>query len=161
MRVQRWCVVVLLAVIAEGCGEREATPVWEDGPSFLLLGTAATQGRGDTVKAYVQARGGNYVAIVTHGGAHRVEGLADGAQASCVALAGTQPLYLDVTPSAADCVVEVRLYNLCDDASVGGSAPPLTVCEGEGMFIASETLVVPGVPDAGAGASPVDGGRDE
>ena len=161
MRVQRSCFIVLCAVLAGGCGARESAPVGEDGPSFLLLGTAATQVGGDTVKAYVQARGGDHVSIVTHGGTHRVAGLAEDAQASCVALPGTGPLYVLVTPAAPDCVVEVRLYQLCDDASVGGSTPPLTVCEGEGMFIASDTLVVRGNAAADAGVLPIDGGRDE
>jgi hypothetical protein len=126
------------------CQPSETPPVWEDGPTFLIVGNAAAQPASAAAgtNLYVQARGGDYVGIVVHGGTHKVANMPESAASSCALLPGSGPLYFAVTPEASDCVIEVRLYHLCDGASVGGDIVPLEICDTEGTFITSSNVDV-------------------
>lgn len=145
--MRRVCSLFAFAAVCAACGD-EVPPVWEDGPPFLIVGNAAKQGSPGTSRIYVQARGGDYVGIVTHGGAHAMSALPAPAHTSCAALHGSEPLYIDVQAYDPNCLVEVRLYSICDGASMAGEVVPLQVCETEGTFVSTTT-----VPVRGAGLS--------
>jgi hypothetical protein len=80
---------------------------------------------------------------------------------SCAALPGVDPLYFAVKPADPACIVEVRLYHLCDEASVSGDVVPLEICDTEGTFITSSTMTIQSAPmDAGAVDARLDAGAD-
>jgi len=142
---ERFCAIVACGLVVAGCNA-EDPPVWEDGPAFLIVGEAAHQGvvQSGEKRLYVQARGGDYVGIVTHGGMHALGALPTPAATSCAALKGSDPLYVVIDAQDPDCVVEVRLYNVCDGASVHGDVVPLDICETEGTFVTSTNVHVHG-----------------
>lgn len=152
--MRRVCCSFAFAAVCAACSS-EDPPVWEDGPSFLIVGKAAKQGAPGNTRLYVQARGGDYVGIVTHGGVHALSALPTPASTSCAALHGSEPLYLDVHADDPNCVVEVRLYSICDGASMAGEVVPLQICETEGTFVTTRTVPVRGA------VMPRDGGADD
>jgi hypothetical protein len=134
--------LALVTLAAMGCDAGEDPGVWKTGPTFLIVGAAASQPASpqDGTAIFVQARGGSFVSIVTYGGKHRYTTLGYDAKASCAELPGTEPLYLFVKPDDRECLVEVRLYSDCDSLGDGGLA--LGVCGSHDSFIASEVLTV-------------------
>lgn len=68
---------------------------------------------------YVEARGGNYVGILTHGCGHSLAGPVNEAASCGVLPDATNPMYFLVKPVAGQqCIVEARLYYVCDDAGL-------------------------------------------
>ena len=142
------------ALCLAGCDPSEDPGVWDNGPTFLIVGRAAVQPKlpADGTAIYVQARGGSFVSIVTYGGVHRYTPLGHDAKASCAELPGSEPLYLFVKPEAKECIVEAHLYGDCDalDGGVG-----LGVCGSHESFIASSVLTVASTDPAILDAAPV------
>jgi len=142
------CACIVGSLVLAGCAD-EDSPVWEEGPSFLVVGRAAVQAgaaRGET-RMYVQARGGDYAGIVIHGGK---------SASACIAIHGSDPTYFVVKPESQDVLVEVRLYSLCDGPMGWDEVIPLQTCEDEGAFVRSENVSIPGIAesvDAGADAA--------
>jgi hypothetical protein len=133
--------VAALAVLVAGCDPGEDPGVWDNGPTFLIVGRAVQQpsSPADGTAVFVQARGGSFVSIVTYGGVHRYTTLGHDAKASCAELPGSEPLYFFVKPDAKECIVEARLYADCDalDSGVG-----FGICGSHDSFIASSVLTV-------------------
>ena len=113
----------LLCALAAGCDPSEAPPVSDNGPPFLVLGVASTQAAtvDGGVSLYIQSRGGNYVGIRTHGCTHAF-GLYSGVTASCgqTPYYSSAPLAVQADPEEQSCVVEARLYSVCDCVDSGG-----------------------------------------
>ncbi|MGD0679611.1 MAG: hypothetical protein ABSC94_29840 [Polyangiaceae bacterium] len=131
-------------VVGIGCDPSESPPVGDNGPPFIVIGLAAQQPVDPTLgmNVYLQARGGNYVGIVTDGCTHDVAALT-GATESCVQVPydSAQPLSLTLQPGGVPCVVQARLYWVCDCDASGGVPPAgpsaLDWCEFEGTLVAS------------------------
>jgi hypothetical protein len=151
--------------LAIACDPKEAPPADRAGPPFLVLGLASVQPASVDagVELYVQSRGGNYLAIDTHGCTHSF-GPYSGQTYSCgqTAYYSSVPLYLVADPEGAPCRVEARLYSICDciDAAI-----PYDYADGGPVFMWCDqtgTLVATQVEDIGPpGAFGSDGGAAE
>jgi hypothetical protein len=151
--------VAALSLI-EACDPGEDPGVWNNGPTFLILGQAERQPPSpqDGSSVFIQARGGSFVSVATYGCQHRYAELAADATNSCAELPGAEPLYFFVKPTDHDCVVEARLFADCDPSM--DAAASFGVCGPHDAFIASAILTVRprvatrdgGPADAGLGA---------
>lgn len=149
----------VVATVFGACDPTELPPVGEVGPPFLIVAPSSQQPAsvaGGT-SLYIQARGGDHVGILTHGCTHTYGGLSDTETTSCAALGGSEPFTLLVYPTSATCTVEVRLYYLCDDASVWESVMPLGICDSQGMFVTSVEIPVAGISNGLDDAGLIDG----
>src|SRR5258705_9626970 len=77
------------------CDPGEDPGVWNNGPTFLILGQARNQPPSpqDGTSVFIQARGGSFVGVATFGCAHRYAELLAEATNSCAELPGAEPLY--------------------------------------------------------------------
>ncbi|HKQ69468.1 MAG TPA: hypothetical protein VJT73_09020 [Polyangiaceae bacterium] len=136
-----FAVGVFGGLLACGCDPKEDPAAEFEGPPFLIVAPAAEQAvspnEGTTI--YVQARGGSYVGITTHGGSHRYQALEGDSRESCAELPGSAPLYVIVKPDDVESLVEVRLYADCDEHE-GGSA--LQMCNNHESFVQSVVVAV-------------------
>ena len=126
----------------EACDPGEDPGVWDNGPTFLILGPARSQPPSpqDGTSVFIQARGGSFVSVATTGCQHRYAELAADATTSCAELPGSEPLYFLVKPIDRDCLVEARLYADCDPSADGAAS--FGVCGPHDQFIASAVLTV-------------------
>jgi hypothetical protein len=114
-----------LVLAIPGCDPVEDPPVAEDGPEFLTVGLAEEQPPAalGTVM-FAQARGGDFLGIVSNGCSYSVGSLSD-VQSSCTYLPVADGLRFVIAPTAASCIIEARLYLMCN-ATCEGGAPTVT-----------------------------------
>jgi hypothetical protein len=112
-------------VTSLGCDPVEDPPVAEDGPEFLIVGpTEAPASSTVGTVMFAQGRGGNYLGVIAHGCSYSV-GALSGVQSSCTFLPVADGLRFVVAPAPQPCVIEARLYLMCD-ATCEGGAPTVT-----------------------------------
>jgi hypothetical protein len=121
VRLTSAVVACALAGVVGACAIHEDPIVTDNGPTFVVVGKSSAQPpkSSGSVSMYVEARGGNYVGILTHGCGHRLAGVTDEAASCGVLPDATNPMYFLVEPvPGQDCTVEARLYYVCDDAGL-------------------------------------------
>ena len=155
--------LLALAGATAGCDPSQDPPVWDDGPPFLIMAPAVTQpespDQGTIV--FVQARGGNHVAIQTLEGTHRYGTLNGYVHRSCAEISASRPLYLMVRPDSAETIIEARLYNMCDSidnvcATVDSSDPEAAfmTCETQGALVTTDNMPIRRVDNQAPVATP-------
>jgi hypothetical protein len=137
---------LLSALLAAACDPGQDPAVWLDGPPFLIVAPAADQSAPQGVTMYAQARGGNYLGVVTRGATFSY-GSQTGLTRSCIELPGYKPLYFVLEPSAAAALVDARLYAMCAAIPADDMRDRLDICESEGTINASVEVPVVFSPD--------------
>jgi hypothetical protein len=155
--------------VPAGCDPSEPPPVTANGPAFLVVGVtpvAADAGPTGTT-LFVQARGGDFVAVNSVGCTHSL-GPYSGVTSSCdqVSYYGSQPTFVTADPEGTPCTVDVFLYSICGcfdagiqyDYTSGPSA--FGWCDSVGTLVSEQQVTLgPPAPDASADAPPTaDGG---
>ncbi len=130
-----------------GCDPSESPPLGSNGPPLVVLGRLASSADAGTT-LYVQARGGNWVEITTEGCTHSM-GTFSGATRSCGPMPyyGSAPLYFTADSEERPCIVEARLYSICDcddaGAPSGYTADQLAMwCETTGTLTTTQFLTL-------------------
>ncbi|MGA2447093.1 MAG: hypothetical protein ABTD50_00280 [Polyangiaceae bacterium] len=165
---------VALGVATSGCDPAEDPPVAQAGPEFLIVAPAQEQPSPSLgTVMFAQARGGDFLGIVTHGCSYDVGSLLD-VQSSCTYLPVADALRFIIEPTTESCLVEARLYLMCSESCEGG-APMATqteplfsigYCDDNATLVETVAVTVApptGPADAGSrpdAAVPVDGSRE-
>jgi hypothetical protein len=163
MTARRAFALSIAAAVAPGCDPREAPPVGENGPPFLIVGRSAqaAQAADGGTALYVQARGGNWVAIHTTGCTHSVSTFSNVTRScSQVPYYGASPLDFVVDRGDEACIVTTSLYSICDCDAAG---IPDDFTSGDSYYTwcdSAGTLVTTDVTALGAAGLPADGGGE-
>jgi hypothetical protein len=144
-----------------GCEPNEDPPVWQEGPAYLSVIPLSDQPvlGNPSVTVLIQARGGNFVNLVTSGATLRYAGQNTPVASACASLPAVagKALSVSITPSGLEALVEVTLYDLCGLPD-GESAPDSHYCEEFGALVTSTAWVVRRSPWAVLDAGVEDGG---